>query len=333
MTFRRKKATIQPVHNSIQIWYSSKNNVDVELDLDINIWRLKNTKTDVFMDFGLKIEKASVVDKLFIYFPFLFDKSAIVDLGNTFENPQILKGIFNENYVISNNTSNPKNILVKDDTTNGALFSVYKINVENDFSVENSYGGTIVSFDVKKAKQTETRYYRFRIATKEFSPFIEHHRPKNTFFESAFIETELLDFRINEKRNQDSSLIEKITENNRFKIKNINFFVMTSIKDEVISDGINLIYKRQLEMGDFWKPYLEANYEKMSVYKSNNVKKNSQGNIDDFSCFARINYRKSNIFTIIKYLFVLLLITIVFTIISNVVWHYIEPIEWRSLIK
>lgn len=333
MEFKRRNKEKKPIHNSIQIWYDGKENADVILDLDVNIWRIKTPKTCVFMDFGLKIEKSSDIKRAYIYFPFVFDKDAIFDLGKTFENAHTLQGIFNENYVTSTNSSNPKNILVKDDVTNNILFSIYKFNVNDDFKVENSYGGTIISFKVKDAKETKTRYYRFRISIKEYSPFIEHHRPKNTFFESAFIETELLDFRINEKRNQDPSLIEKITEKRRFKIDNINLFVMTSIKDDIISDGINLIYKRQLEMDHFWKEYLEIDYDKMSVYKCNNVKKNEQGSIDDFSCFAKINYRKSNVFTIIKYLLMLLLTTVIFSvcanIISDIIWHYIEPIGWR----
>lgn len=333
--FFKKNTVIKPIHNSIQIWYEAKGTDEAGLDLDINIWRLKSIETKVFMDFGLKIEKSSDVNQVYIYFPFIFEKQSVSDLGETFRNPVILKGIFNENYVISDNTNNPKNLLVKDDDTNDVLFSIYTFSNENDLKVENIYDGTIISFVVKKAVQTDIRYYRFRIATRDYSPFIEHHRPKNTFFESAFIETELLDFRINEKRNQDPNLIEKITEHMRFRLNNINFFVMTSINDEVISDGINLIYKRQLEMGGFWKSYLKMNYKKMSVYKSNFVRKD--GKIDGFTCFAKINYRKSNVFTILKYLIVLLIITVIYSIcanmISNVLWHYFEPMEWRLFIR
>lgn len=332
MIFKKDTVT-KPIHNSIQIWYEGEKSVSAGLELDVNIWRLKSVRTKVIMDFGLKIKKSSLVNKVYIYFPFNFEKQSVSDLGKAFQNPGILKGIFNENYVISDNTSNPKNLLVKDDETNKVLFSIYTFTDENDLKIENAYAGTIISFAVKQAAQTETRYYRFRIATRDYSPFVEHHRPKNTFFESAFIETELLDFRINEKRNQDPNLIEKITEHMRFQLDNINFFVMTSINDEVISDGVNLIYKRQLEMGGFWKSYLGIDYKKMSVYKSNNVRKNSS--IEDFSCFAKINYRKSNVLTIFKYLFVLLIITILYSVcanmISNMVWHYIEPAEWRIL--
>lgn len=341
MGLKMKKKVAQPTnnsvqtHNSIQIWYEGKKESIVSLDLDINIWRLKSEDTKIFMDFGLKIDKASDVTRAYIYFPFVFDKNSIIDLGNSLSNPQILKGIFNENYIISANTNNPKNLIIKDDNTNKVLFSAYAFNVNDDFKVEKTFDGTVISFNVKKTNQTDVRYYRFRIAAKDYSPFIEHHKPNNSFFESAFIETELLDFRINEKRNQDPSLIERIMEQMRFKITNINFFVMTSINDEIISDGINLIYKRQLEMGDFWTPYLGVEYEKMSVYKSNNVRELDA--IEDFSCFAKINYRKSNVVTILKYLVVLFLITVLFSvcanIISNIIWRCIELILYPTIMK
>lgn len=331
--FRRKNKEVQPIHSSMQIWYTGEHNKDTILELDINLWRLEKIKNGIYMDFGLKIKKASDVEKVFIYFPFVFYKNEVLDLGTMFNDNKILKGIFNENYLVSINTTNPKNILVKDDISNEILFAIYAFDVEKDIAIENMYGGTIMSFEVKRASQTDAKYYRFRICLKEYSPFIEHYQPKNSFFESAFIETEMLDFRINEKRNQDPNLMERIIECNRFRITDINFFVMTSIKDEIISDGINLIYKRQLEMGEFWKSYLETEYGRMSVYKCNNIKKNQQEVIDDFSCFAKINYRKSNVKTIITYLLVLFIVTIVFSlvanIVSNVVWHYIEPVSWR----
>ena len=65
-----------------------------------------------------------------------------------------------------------------------------------------------------------------------------------------FVETELLDFRINEKRNQNMFLIETITEHQQFTLENINFFITTPIQDEVVSDGTNLI-KGSLKQGIF----------------------------------------------------------------------------------
>lgn len=308
--FKKRIKETPPIHNSIQIWYEGDGRDDAILSLDINIWRLKNSNKKLLMDFGLKIEDVTNIKKVFMYFPFKFNSTNVSDLGNTFLDQQILKGIFNENYVVSANTQNPKNILVKDDDTNNIVFSIYQF-ADSDIEVTTAFGGTILSFEVKPTPQTNTRYYRFRISSTDYKPLIEHHRPKNTFFESAFIETELLDFRINEKRNQDPDLIEKIVENLKFKISNINFFIMTSVEDDVISDGTNLIYKRQLESGEFWAKYLSVPYGKMSVYKCNNVKKEN-GIIEDFNCFAKINYRKSNVGTILKYLVVLLVITIYF---------------------
>lgn len=209
---KKQKKQTTPIHNSIQIWYEGTTDNEAILSLDINIWRLNKPNRKLLMDFGLKIEDVTQVRKVFMYFPFAFDSSNVSDLGNVFVDQQILKGIFNENYVASTDNQNPKNIIVKDDTTNKIIFSIYQF-TNSDIAVNNEFGGTIISFEVKPIHQTKTRYYRFRLSSTKYHPLIEHLRPKNTFFESAFIETELLDFRINEKRNQDPNLIEKMVEN------------------------------------------------------------------------------------------------------------------------
>ena len=314
------------IYNSIQIWYTkqSSSDTDVSLQLDINIWKFnKKLPNNIFLDFGLKLIGCDNVDRVYIYIPLSFTKNNIVDLGAKLENLDILQGIFNANYTITKRPENLNNLLVQE---NGkVLFAIYKYNNLDSFLVTSEYGGTVLSFPVKAHKQTPNRYYRFRIKLTSFEPFIESHHPKNSFFESAFIETEFLDFRLNEIRNQNKDLLERISSEQRFKIEDINFFVMISIKDEVVMDGFNLTYQRQLETGPFWTPYLELNYENMSVYKCNNIKKEDNGSIKDFNCFGKINHRKSNLKTILLYLFVLLLITLIFSIISNYVWYNIEP--------
>lgn len=289
------------------------------MQLDINIWRLDSSKKKILLDFGFKVFNTSAVKNIFIYFPFKITKDMVSDLGCKLENISILKGIFNENYSIQQDN---KNIIVKDQDNN-EQFSIYKFDIQENINIKDEYNGSVLSFSVKDYGTKKVRYYRFRLSLNECFPLINYYRPKNSFFESAFIETEVLDFRINEQRNQNEELLEKISENKRFVIEGINLFVMSPIKDELIADGINFEYKRQLEGNNFWAEYLNTNYGEMSVYKCNKASGKSK-KFEDFNCFCKINYRKSNFLTILKYLGVLLVVTVVFSIVSNLLSELIN---------
>lgn len=315
--FGHTKDKTESIHNSLQIWYEGTDNA--RLQLDINVWRLKDLwQRRIYLDFGINVLDSKFVKKVYIYFPFAIDKSNILDLGSELEKVSLLNGIFNENYVINKHN---KNIFVKEENNNNVVFSIYQLDIDKDISFETCYSGTIISFNVKG--MTHPRYYRFRIYAKDYGTLFEKYKPRNSFFDSAFIETEMVDFRINEKRNQDVGLLEIMEENKKFNIVDINFFVMSPIQDEIESDGVNLVYKRQLEMGDFWKEYLKCKYKRMSVYKCKTTIEKVI--IDDFNCFCKIKYRKSNLGTILIYLLVLCSLTVLFNFISNVVWSTIMP--------
>ena len=311
------KDRVMPIHNSLQIWYEGQEKA--ELQLDIKVWRLKSIwQRNIYLDFGIKILNPHKVKRVFVYFPFGVNKANIMDLGKELENTSLLNGIFNENYTIQTHT---KNIIVKDDMGN-AFFSIYELDIEKDITLERSFSGTVMSFEVKESPNP--KYYRFRIKAENYGTLFEKYKPKNSFFDSAFIETEMIDFRINEKRNQHAGLMEMIEENQKFIIKDINFFVMSPIQDEIESDGVNLVYKRQLEMGNFWRRYLECGYKRMSVYKCKTAI--GRARIDDFNCFCKINYRKSNLWTIALYLVVLCFLSVSFNCLSNILWLFLSNI-------
>lgn len=318
--FKREK---KRPHNSLQIWYEGDE--AAKLSLDVNIWREKKFWRKVYIDFGLKVHEVKKVKKIFIYFPFKIKLEEIKDLGGAFSDIKVISAVFNKNYGLDSSTE--KNIVVKNNETGEVVFSIYQLDINADLAIENNYGGSVVSFAVKPQNDYD-RYFRFRIRSKKYGTFIEKYKPKNSFFESAFIETELLDFRINERRNQDPTLMEEINGQNQFNLCEINFFVMSPIQDEIVSDGNNLVYSRQLEDAESWENYLGFAHSRMSVYKC--IILNELGEIDAFCCFCKINYRKSNPLTIIKYLLVLCLLTIIFNLCSNCIWHYIEPVEWRE---
>lgn len=322
------------IHNSIQIWYSStvkgaeeESNV---LQLDINIWQMGHTNDKIFFDFGMKVFNAWKIENFSIYFPFKITKDNVLDLGHLFSDLNVVTAVFNKKYsIIQTDRHNCTCIKVND----AEQFFVYKLSIDNNISINENYEGSILTFQVNGAQKNECYYYRFRIIAENYGSFIEIYRPNNRIFESAFIETEVFDFRINEQRNQDEHLLELIQKNNRFSIENINFFFIAPIEYDIISDYANLTFNRRLEAGDYWKKYLSREYGQMGVFK---VRENTPVGIsDDFSCFAKITYRSDDMSTIAKYLLCLSAYTFFLSVLSNLLSPQIRSLlQWiRSLLN
>jgi len=333
-TFCKNKHKIKQ-YNSIQIWHEFKTksspttndeNICIPIsEIDVNIWRLKKKwlGRHNYLDIGLKIINGQSIQKVYMYFPFIITETEISDLGFQLRNQEVLNGIFNENYSADNN-----NKLTTIKQGNTTVFTVYELQSSpqgRDIALSHEYGGTVISFEVK-SKNNDKMYYRFRIASKNFGNFFEIFKPKNSFFESAFAETEIVDFRMNEKRNQDLSLMEKISENRSLDISKINFFVISPMKDEMLINGVNLKYQRQLEDGDFWRTYLGQAYERMSVYRYKALPETGES-IDHFGCFFKVQYRKANIVTILRYILVLTIISIAINLISSYLYDFIVRVN------
>jgi hypothetical protein len=307
-------------HNSLHIYYSAKNDsisndtkttIEAsELEIDINIWKLKEHSNRItYIDFGLKVQKPNVVGKIFLYFPFKIDEQRFDNLGDKLSNVELLNGIFNRRYSIAQAT---KGYVVSDRESHEEVFSIYSFDVNSDVKFEPRYYGTIMSFDVKPEIAGIPVYYRFRICPENgarsdsFGSFFNEYRPNNTFFQSAMNITEITDFHINEARNQEKTLMESIQSNKSFMIRAINFFHIAPIID-VLIPGSQLQYQRQLESDGFWKDYLDCQKELcegMCVYRCK-IKPdgiNHKDFITDFSIFYKVERRKSNLLSLIKYI-------------------------------
>ena len=98
-------------------------------------------------------------------------------------------------------------------------------------SVSNECEGTIVeisvpSINTNTSLKIKNGYFRFRInnINKQDVKFIQEYKPKNTFFQSIFTATEVIDLRVNEKRNFTLSLIEKIKKKKNLGMKRYIFY-------------------------------------------------------------------------------------------------------------
>ena len=271
---------------------------------------MNSKKKDVFFDIGLLLNQADV-SKIYVYLPFEVNKECVFDLGSKFNDVSILTGIFNANYSVASNYGCENKVDIKEGDV--PLFTIYSLDINKEVEFISKYGGTIMSFEIPKIDDANI-YYRFRIKVDDFTPILKCYRPKNTFFESAFIETTVVDFRLNEHRNQDPLLIQHISNKSTFKINKIKLFLMTPLEDDVESDGQNFVFQRRLEEGSFWTKYLDMDYSDMNVYKCLNGP-DEDGN---FYCYSKIRYRRGDKITITIYTLFLGLFTIIMGILANI---------------
>lgn len=233
---------------SIAIWQKPINQNDEilsEVELHFNLWKIPNgTKKQIkFLDIGIKLEKTINTEVLRIYFPFQVDLANFEDIVDKFiHKADLVSAIFNENYkVVQSPISKMYEIKGIDDKP---VFNIYKTSRE-DVENENKFDGTI--FNIKVPKLDKPIYFRFRITGDFISSLCSTFKPTNAILESAFSEIEMIDFRVNEIRDLNQTLLELIKKETIFKIIKQHFFFICSNEEEVIGNHLPYLSCRNLE--------------------------------------------------------------------------------------
>ena len=302
---------------SIAIWYKPKTNtgdfVD-EVELHFNLWKLPTgSKGHVrFLDIGIKLKNTTNIDELKLYFPTKIRRDDFEDIVDKFiGKPDLVSAIFNENYkVILDATSKLFQI---NDSTNKLIFNIYKTTKE-DIKREEKYSGTI--FSILVPKQDETIYFRFRIKGTFINSLISTSSPTNAILESAFSEVEMIDFRVNEIRDLDQSLLEEIQKNKKLKIGKQHFFFICSNEEEVIGSHQPHISCRNLE-NYRWNDYVGLADIKDQIFLAYHWKDKE---IENSNILIKTKYEKNNWRTITKYILLALLIGMSLELLGN--WVY-----------
>ncbi len=272
-----------------------------QLDFHINLWNLKgdNKGTSLFVDFGISISDFRKIKSLDILLPFRIDNSEIVDLYELVKTPEIARLIFNE--IECEISSKDRYAIIESDNFNK---SKLRINIKNADELESfvchstDNDMSIFSMDFEelandeKSFEYDDLYIRFRVNSESikkslFCPV----RKKNWFLESRFVETQIVDIKINQERN----LPHNICHNYRLKkykfavFKKIHLLVMSESSDEVDSFGTEIYECRKLE-GHEWDYYLGNNYDVTNILAYHwKEKSNDEQGISSFSKLIRIS--------------------------------------------
>lgn len=313
---------------SIVLWCNKKNKDKVvSADVHFNLWKLRKRKKllryrdkyKYFLDIGVMVHEIQEVNCIRIYFPFELKENDVKDLGSTIrQNKNLINGIFNEDYRVLHDSIPKQTKVINNCNSDEPEFIIYSI--EKCTEISDKYNGSILTINVKNIKCDDCKkfYLRFRISADGLVKLTKQYQPKNWFFQHALTCTELIDFRLNEKRTYDETLSEEIMNDGEFELKKIHFLLLRYESDDFESIGINASC-RELEQ-QLWNEYIGNEYvnENIVAYHwKEKAKENDK--IDSFNTLIKLKILKSNFKTIFVYLLVLSVITICLNLLANVI--------------
>ncbi len=302
-----------------------------EAELNINLWsKLKVNnyqKEQTYLDIGFKIKKYKKIKELIFLCPFVLNKDNIEDLSEKMAVKKNANLIFNndceiesrDSYTIINNNEKDETLLVYP----------FEQAVENVIDIQPVIGNNyklIIKFDefkkyinerknegkikdgksnnCKELDEIEDLYIRFRINSIELKDKLFYDvDPINKIFQSGFVSTQIIDFKLNNKRNLDDKILARAVKKNERVVdfKMIHFLLMEPSNSDVIYISNDKVICRNLEIGE-WDDYLKSKQIKdMLVYHWKSIKETDLENTE-FNQLVKINYSKTNIKIILLYI-------------------------------
>lgn len=318
---------------SFGIWYSNKNtqNTDSEterepfdIDLHINLWDIggqRKTDPKPFIDIGLNISGFRAIDTLCFQIPFSLAKEDVIDLSDAFSDNTTANLIFNDDCAFHRNGSEIASLELSENPGKPKLLYLLS---ESTWEVQES-GDTIIKFDFKVIREDcayknfEDLYVRFRIQSDQIQEELFCKiKSKNWFLESGFNKTQVIDIKVNKKRNMNEQDI-KHMRRNKFSFAEfgkIHFLVMEPADNKVEILGEDFIECRKLE--DSWKGYLRRDADIGDVLAYHWKAKHRGEALKEYAKMVKV----TSATTTGKIIWVYILVVIVIGVVTNMIFSY-----------
>lgn len=320
------------------------------LEVHINLWCIKSQKQNVYaLDFGIKFKLDT--KEVLLLIPQVIEEENVFDLGQRLiDNSRLLCSVFNENYQIVKNPTGSLDIV--NDINGETLFGIYKLRMNASIyvkknEVNNTYTEIRIipqcEYEQLKSK-VNSLYVRFQIKLKDLKPFATDVAISNDFLQSAFSSSHLFDIRINDKREIDSNVDEKLIHDKweQSQFSKLHFFYMSEVS-ETVDNGSKLHLDTRMLEENLWKNYFggtnkiegqhiayhwkktvkEQRYE-FEIQNGGLCLKPKYENLpfDSFTLFFKTTYSNQNIIRILKYsgivIFLGIISSLVVTVFSSV---------------
>lgn len=310
--------------NSLAIW-CEQINVEGEignLHVDSNLW-LTTEKDDNYLELGLRLENFNNIKKIFVYIPYVIEKSEIEDKVSFLANsPQLTNALFNEKLSIST-THGSYSLVSSPDST--PKFYYYSINIKEGITVthheDGETKGTIIAIDYTDESKPKTNciYSRLRINTLDV---LYQESFKNYMFIDGYLEKHsTIEFNLNNIRKLPKTIVDKLE--NHIKINSLHLFLMTNTTFEITLKTKDMHASRVLE-NHIWDDYLKNNSQKRSIDKVIAYHWKEKDVISEYSLFIKTVRNKRSWWMLVGTLVAIILLGSIAGVGGNYLTKYIE---------
>lgn len=229
-----------------------------------------------YLDIGFKVTNLSLAEALYFYLPFELPSpydQHIEDLGVKFTKTELVDAVFNQNYFVEVAASSKTiNVKASDPKKGSDVFRIYEFDIAHDIEVEpftSSCGdkGTILKIPVahivakpsnRMAEEgSDVYYFRFRIKDLPLDFLIHPYTPPHKVLQSIFNATYMIDFRYQNARSLDKSLVERFYEpgHHIVNVTEVHFLLITKAYVNVSGEYFKSTRKIERRV---WREYVNG---------------------------------------------------------------------------
>lgn len=315
---------------------SPKEEYNPSIDIHANYWKLpvSNSEYNRFFDLGIKVYNSQDIESIFVYLPFVDAslKDRIEDLGKIVSSHEFASTFFNNDMGVHTFPNSPSYSYVlpvnKDSEQPFWIYAIDKSNIE----VTKYPHGSLIEIKVLTRPEKmniapidtnegeigqNNLYIRLRINNIKEGEFFTIESIKNDVFQSAFNNTEIINFHVNSIRELNSDDFQMLKTSASFlQVNKFHFFFVGSPQDEVVSIGSQKIECGLIDISK-WEKYLKQSHSKKKTCMSYHWKYEQIQN--PYHIFCRTIYRASNWCKIIEYILIVLVLGIFASYIANLI--------------
>lgn len=317
-------------------------------ELHINIWKVNEGKLKLhpvfYVDLGIKVSFKCEYVRLFV--PFVTQKEKWKDLcKDVMERRDLMCAIFNDDMkgIPQNNTCFCK----VESQTNNRAFYLYQLASDNmafeDFKDENKQNGTYITIKIKGNPANEDAlgeftdeqvYLRFRFFVENNEELAITEHVSNDLLQAAFSQTDLFDFRFNEKREIDGKILEKMKSDGfqPLNFDKVHVFYIADTREDVENESSLKIDSRLLEKLH-WESYEPENKLRKTHYVAHHWRKrrkNEEPPFAEASVFFSTKYPNIDLWRLASYFSVVILLGWAGSMLS---FHFSELPGWQPSTK
>jgi len=298
------------MRGSFSVWCTSRDNEEVSghdprLELHFNIWcGLPGNIPDV-LDIGILFKEARPIRELFLYVPRIVKRDQVQDLSQLLKHAATLSAVFNETLEVGN--ERPGSFDVQ---KNGEVaFRIFSLDLDNPAQAsievlpeEDGQSGTVVRLGgeiISQISGVGDHYIRLRVALSGnlSDMLVSRIEPSDRLFLSSFYRMQMIEFRLNEKRNFSKELRERQKSGRAPVISAVHYFLVRDLSVEMVQSHATFRKMRRLEPR-LWDNYLSGlgrpKPEDMIIYHWRDIAESGK-TVEDFVALASFREAGNNL--------------------------------------